>query len=238
MIGNKKDDSGIFYLSIFILLSLVTNKFFFTFYHFLISLMVIIPIGIILIFFIKKNLKNELKSVSIFALFIYIISFVAIIAPNGNFLKLMQDADLEFISYKKLTWNDFKGEPEMDSKFDAAISSEIRYKVNSLSEYAIILQMSKKESWKKDKVTDANTNLLGHEQGHFDLKKIFYNRIKDSIQSREQLTEREFKSIMDFWYQELEKTDSLYDLETGHNLNQKQQFLWNDFIKKEFENIN
>lgn len=237
-IGNNNDDSGVFYLSVFILLFLIANKYFFSFYDFLISFVVIIFIGITLLFFIKKNIKKELNNVYIFTAFIYVLSFTAIIIPNEMYLIFMQDWDKDFISYRKLSWNDFKGIEEINSEFDATISSEIRYKVNRFSEYAIILHMSRHESSKKNKVIKTDTNLLKHEQGHFDIKKIHFEYMKDSIHSRGKFTEKEFEGLMNYWYNKQSETDSLYDLETDHNRNQKQQRLWNDFINKELENFN
>src|SRR5438045_2919402 len=89
----------------------------------------------------------------------------------------------------KLSWQDFTGKPDKSSPFYACTSNWINYKYDSvlifgdsviIKGYQVILELDPIKSWINiEKVNNkkANTELLIHEQGHFNLGILCMNEI-------------------------------------------------------------
>lgn len=146
---------------------------------------------------------------------------------------------------RKLTWDDFKGKPDMNHKGSAVTSSGFAYSWNGQDDgetlylnISVYTFFTKNNSWKKSMV-NSDYHLL-HEQRHFDITKLgadnFVKELKNTsytIKNYQQL----ISQIFDRVYDENLALQHEYDLETKHSLDKQKQELWNERIPKALKDI-
>jgi hypothetical protein len=129
---------------------------------------------------------------------------------------------------KRLTWNDFKSQPDPNS--DAAASTttylgiEYSFSNNTVS-YKIACRFSKVKSWGLHKTA----YILSHEQGHFDIAEIFARKLHKEMlayQFNRKTYEKDLKKIYQQILDEKEEWQNAYDGETRHSINKKKQAEW------------
>lgn len=149
--------------------------------------------------------------------------------------------DLDQILYSKsrpLTFDDFKGEPDDLSIGAAATFSGVDMKYytetkNGLTAVKVVLTpyADKSKSWKKKDIN--NSNILQHEQLHFDITAIKACELADSIR-QQVFTVDNFGSILKDMLRRTDKETMqmqlMYDKETVHGTNTKKQKEWNENI--------
>lgn len=144
---------------------------------------------------------------------------------------------LEWSTSKKLTWNDYKANPDPAS--DAAASTttylSIEYNITLKSfGYKIRSRFSKTRSWGLHK-TDY---ILTHEQGHFDIAEIFARKL-NKLMKEYKFDWRTYKDELKKIYQgvmnEKEEMQNKYDEETNHSINKEKQEDWLKKIEKMLE---
>ncbi|WP_460913936.1 DUF922 domain-containing protein [Spirosoma areae] len=138
----------------------------------------------------------------------------------------------------KLSWEDFSGPVEADSKYSATTYWQVNYTYKVLSVHGDTVNLDwqvftslKGTSWvQPDKKTD---ELLQHEQGHFNIGQLcalrFNKVIKSTILLKSNYVEKInliFKSIL----AEANQMDLQYDEETNHSRNRSEQKKWNQKI--------
>lgn len=136
---------------------------------------------------------------------------------------------------RKLTWNDFKGIPDMNHKGSAVTSSGFAYSWNgedngetlylNISVYTFF---TKSNSWKKKSV--GNAYHLLHEQRHFDITMAgaenFVKELKKASFTRKNYHQLIIQ-IFDRVYDENIALQHEYDRETRHSLDKEKQEEWN-----------
>ena len=144
-----------------------------------------------------------------------------------------------------LNWDDFKGQPDKASAYDANTYWTISYNIKGISfkgdtakisGFSIILSLQEKLSWSKpEKQTDI---LLKHEQGHFDLGLICQREIMQQLNSTIFFKEDFKDKIPAIFSSILKKYQAMefkYDEETNHSKNQSAQESWNNFFLNELK---
>ena len=145
-----------------------------------------------------------------------------------------------------LAWEDFQGKPDRGSSFFAETFWNLDFttttganadKITSKN-VALTLTFNKRKSWlKKGKGT---TELLKHEQGHFDIGRLCQLEIMAILQTTV-LTKANFGStVQSVFKASFEKYAALgkkYDEETNHSINSKKQEDWNIFLQLEKERL-
>ena len=143
----------------------------------------------------------------------------------------------------KLTWEDFKAEPNSNSDAVALTASGITFGYSVKTSGQRIVDFSTtveahfypNKSWYlKDK---GNSYILGHEQLHFDLTELYARKF------REQLTllkvNQNLKAQMSRLHtainEALNETQKRYDEQTHHSINVELQKQWEIFIAKELQ---
>ena len=155
-------------------------------------------------------------------------SFLMIIFTIGFLHGSSQDT----LSWKpgfRLTWNDFRGKPDLRSSFLALSSTGISYRIiyNS-NTYQLDAEafFVKSNSWRKSK---ADSGLLRHEQAHFDITEI-YSRKLVKIKIDLNTETKEFEKIIAEKAQKIidEKNafQKLYDQETKYGTDRAKQEEW------------
>ena len=167
-------------------------------------------------------------------------SCIAILLLVGN-LTYSQDIIIGGVNKSRLlTWNDFKGEPDRGSSYDANTFWNITYNIRGISfrgdtakidRFSVILTLDENLSWSKPEKQTAI--LLKHEQGHFDIGLICQREIIDQLNNTVFLKTTFKDKIPSIFSSTLEKYHLLqekYDAETDHSKNQAAQDTWNNFI--------
>jgi hypothetical protein len=164
------------------------------------------------------------------------ISFLFILCAFCN-LSFSQSEGEELIDWqgsKKLTWSDYKGEPQAGSDAAAATTTYlgIEYIIDEKGfSFKIQCRFSKTKSWGKSKTA----YILEHEQGHFDIAEIFARKLNKNMSEykfNKDSFRKDLKSIYDTVALEKENFQNQYDLETDHSRKKEQQAAWNLKIKE------
>jgi Tfp pilus assembly protein PilV len=145
---------------------------------------------------------------------------------------LAQNSQCDSITWKaerKLSWNDFRGEPVLST----AIAAKTHYNFSRTWNArgftlttSMVSYFSPCLSWSKNKNSE---NLLAHEQGHFDLaeyfRRLYYKRITEATYSPSTI-----QAVMRDVYRDVLKQSELmqqaYDNETMHSLKKEAQQQW------------
>ena len=134
----------------------------------------------------------------------------------------------------RLSWTDFRGEPNPRSGFLALSSTGISYSIiynNNTMRIETKAFFVKSKSWKKPK---ADPGLLHHEQAHFDITEIYRRKLVKIIsvlppgtKDFEKDIEAKAQKIID----EKNAFQKLYDKETRYGTDKKKQEEWLEKIR-------
>lgn len=138
-----------------------------------------------------------------------------------------------------LKWTDFMGKPDT-SIWIAVCAASIYVKgfwEDDLPNFLVSNAFIKNNAWTRD---TTSTGVLRHEQLHFDIAEVYARKIRKSVDS---LRRKKIKTI-EAYSTEIQKllkirreTDGLYDEETIHGVNGKEQADWNKKILKELNDL-
>lgn len=150
-----------------------------------------------------------------------------------------QDKSEELLNWssRKLSWSDYKANPNPGS--DAAASTTtylaISYNISTKGfSYKIQSRFSKTRSWGRHK----SDYILSHEQGHFDIAEIFARKLNKAM-SEYNFDRKSYQKDLNKIYQEIvdgkEEMQNEYDEETNHSINKEKQAKWLEKIEKLLE---
>jgi hypothetical protein len=164
-----------------------------------------------------------MRKILLIAAFV-LVSLVSVSAQvNG---KEIRDRDIE--------WEDFTGEVDSSSKFDAWTYWVTTYSYPAPQFDGDVVRINLKvrlflrnDSWvRPDKKAD---RLLNHERGHFRIGRICANEIEKTVNSTEFSRSNYRKEVDAIYWQIIEKCKQMnkqYDLDTNHYNNREQQASW------------
>lgn len=148
-----------------------------------------------------------------------------------------QQAEILWAPDLKLSWKDFKGKPDPNSRVAAVTASGISYKFSSLEgdgyyevEYTVDTFFYPKQSWYQPHMCD--DVILSHEQLHFDISELFARKMRKMMDST-RFTENVKAEVKDIYHsilKELKAFQDRYDEETNFSRNREAQLLWNKEI--------
>ncbi len=128
--------------------------------------------------------------------------------------------------WNKISWSDFKGMPKPFSKFSAQIYTEIKVEYDSINEkYNSRAVQINNKSWYDSKVKES-IYLLQHEQYHLNITEYYSRFLNNYLKKTQPKSENEFKSTLDSIIFANKKMQILYDNETEHSKNKKEQIIW------------
>ena len=157
--------------------------------------------------------------------------------PSILFAQSRDEELMEWNAAHKLTWSDYKANPNPGS--DAAASTTtylaIDYNISSTNfSYKIQSLFSKTRSWGLHKTP----YILSHEQGHFDIAEVFARKLHKEM-SEYKFNKKTYQKDLQKIYNEVtgEKEDvqNEYDRETRHSINKEKQAEWLKKIAKMLE---
>lgn len=155
--------------------------------------------------------------------------------------------DQEKIAWEEdiLTWEDFKGKPDLNSDFKANTNTGIIYswglrKANGevTLKYEVYNNFYPQLSWVNpgSKVN----HLLKHEQLHFDISELHARKLRKKLSEidLEQL-DANSKQLLNDLYSEIDRERSamqkIFDKESMHSVNREQEIKWQKFVKEELQ---
>jgi hypothetical protein len=146
---------------------------------------------------------------------------------------------------RRLTWNDFKGVPDLKHFGGAVTSSGYAFDADIKIENKVIylnigvyVFFTKSQSWKKASI-NSDYHLL-HEQVHFDITRLgAENFIKQLLEAK--FTKDNYSQVLDAVfdksYNENIALQNQYDRETRHSILTQQQHHWNVRIANELKKL-
>lgn len=159
-----------------------------------------------------------------------IISFILISLVSSS----AQTVNGKEIRNRDVVWSDFTGEVDKNSKWDAWTYWVTTYSFpsptivgNNVRVRVTVRLFLRSDSWVRPNKKSAR--LLKHEQGHYRIGRICANDIERTINSMEFSRNNYHKEVDAVYWKIIEKYQAmnrLYDLETNHYNNLKQQALW------------
>ncbi|HVM89393.1 MAG TPA: DUF922 domain-containing protein [Puia sp.] len=162
-------------------------------------------------------------------LFVFFSSF----APTNSSL-------IDWNSERRLTWDDFKANPDKNSPNAALTGTNIKFDFSYSSDrgfqYHITCQFDKNKSWGRVK-TDY---ILAHEQGHFDIAEIYARKLCKAFREYNPDIEKANKEVNRIYEKvmtELTETQKLYDHQTNFSINKEKQIMWLKKIDDELKSL-
>jgi len=135
---------------------------------------------------------------------------------------------------RKLTWEDYKGDPPL-TRTAARTYVGFSFNVISLDPitnigiYQVKSFFVSDSSWVQPGLWH-RTDLLEHEQLHFDLAELYATQIRNLIVGK---TPSEAKSIYKVMLPQYRQRQRDYDFETRHGIKEIEQKHWNQMISEE-----
>jgi hypothetical protein len=154
------------------------------------------------------------------AAFSLLLIAITLIQPDNNLIP--------WSTARKLTWSDFKGDPDPHSPNAALTSSNINIEFgynNTGFQYSIRCVFDKNRSW----VRIATDEVLAHEQGHFDIAEIYARKLNKALAAYRFNAETVSKDVNDIYnsiMKEHRQTQIQYDQETDYSRNKPKQAEW------------
>ena len=142
----------------------------------------------------------------------------------------------------RLEWTNFRATPPSDSRVAATTASGISYRLSAMEtngnmevDCTIDAFFYPDESWYQPGM--ANSNILSHEQRHFDITELFARKMRQRIAeySFTKKVKAEVKGIYGDILKEMRDFQKQYDQETNYSRNVEEQMRWNNKIKNALE---
>lgn len=150
-----------------------------------------------------------------------------------------QSSLIEWHPERKLTWNDFRAQPDRNSTNAALTSSSINIEFgynNTGLKYNIKCRFDKNLSWGRIK----NEYILSHEQGHFDIAEIHarkLNKLLREYKFNSRTVGQDVNKIYDSVMKQHHAFQSQYDNETNYSRNPEQQNAWKTKIEETLKEL-
>jgi len=158
-------------------------------------------------------------------------------------MQAQEKVDITWSPDIKLTWNDFKGTVDYNSRHSAISNIDIDYQEKKTKDsvmFTVKCLFSKQLSWvyyAAIESTESDSLLLIHERGHFDIGEIYARKLRKVLSethfTNDELLNGKSDVIADSINKLLMVEQKLYDEETEHGSNKEKQKEWKNRIAKE-----
>ena len=146
---------------------------------------------------------------------------------------------------RRLTWDDFRANPDPNSDAVALTASGITFGYSVKTSGARIIDFSTtveahfypNKSWYLENKGDAH--ILGHEQLHFDITELYTRKFRKQLERLEvnQNVKAQLKRLHTAINEALHETQKRYDAQSSHSINIEMQKQWEAFIKEELSKL-
>lgn len=147
---------------------------------------------------------------------------------------------------RTLEWSDFKASPDPASSFQANTNSGISYSWSFRESgdevdfaYEVYSFFIPEGSWVKN--GKASSNLLAHEQLHFDITELHARKLRKELKKFNATGSKDMKKALADIYQKIDAErkamQEQYDRETNHSQRENLQKEWQEKIKEALANL-
>lgn len=161
------------------------------------------------------------------------------------FLLVQDEPVISWNESYKLSWTDFKDEPNPRTGAVAITASgitfsySIRQTNNNVVGFSaeVFAHFYPEQSWYKPE--QANNHILGHEQLHFDITELYARKFRSRI-SQLKVSNNikvELKTLQNNINAELKELQNRYDAETNYSINIEEQAKWKAYIAQELKKL-
>lgn len=172
------------------------------------------------------------------------LSFVLLLIFTTTGILHAQDSRIPWNQDRPLVWEDFRGEADLNVRFNASTNSGIgfswSYKSDQNGEdfqYEISNFFDSEKSWVK--TGSESPHLLKHEQLHFDISELHARQFRKSLSQFE--TSKNIKADLNRLYRQHEQErlqmQRRFDQETKHSMNKEAQVNWETYIQKQLKKL-
>ena len=128
--------------------------------------------------------------------------------------------------WRKLNWDDFNFKPDKSSEHDAGLTLKIIVDYDTIANKYISNAVSINElAWKKKDFKE-DLDLLEHEQYHFDIAEYYSRKMNNYLKNNIISSKFDYSHELANIRMEHENFQELYDFESDHNFNDKEQKKW------------
>ncbi|MGY5353228.1 DUF922 domain-containing protein [Wenyingzhuangia sp. IMCC45533] len=173
-------------------------------------------------------------------------SFVKVIVFLSSLFGFSQTQEMRWTE-NKLTWDDFKGAYEPKSSGSAKTCYKINISPSNVQtdihdhiiNYEVVTVEAvflPEKSWSIDKKNDSN--LLRHEQLHFDIAELFARKIRKRFRELKDVKDARFSEYQNAYstiWKACRKFQKKYDSETIHGIKRKVNDEWSEKVSKELD---
>ncbi len=146
---------------------------------------------------------------------------------------------------RKLTWDDFRANPDADSDAVALTASGITfgYSVKTSGERIIDFSVSVEAHFYPNKSwylkDTGNAYILGHEQLHFDITELYTRKFREQLERLvvNQNVKEQMQRLHTSTNEALNETQKRYDAQSTHSINVDMQKQWETFIQEELKKL-
>ncbi|NLE63028.1 MAG: hypothetical protein GX612_04230 [Bacteroidales bacterium] len=217
------------YLLIALLYLTISLKVQFTYYNFLIPVILTI-----LTFYILKKNKIKIEVLKNRLTLLLLVNCILIFLPDITVFKYTQMIGCK-IWGNTLKWKDFKGiDINNDNEIEASVNTGIFWKYNKAYNIPRIISLSlmgKKESWVHPDFDVPEGNLIKHERIHFDITEWTRRECMDSISNLKCINKDKATEVFACFYELKNRRDKEYDSISKHGTDFVGQIRWNKKVK-------
>ncbi|THD65721.1 DUF922 domain-containing protein [Robertkochia marina] len=154
-----------------------------------------------------------------------------------------QETVVEWSPQSRLTWEDFKGDPETQTDAAATTVSALSYRFQGymqgpelIYEYHVKALFFPEKSWVRPELKDEE--LLLHEQLHFDITAWYAIKLKQAFDTIRPVKDPKEKiaAVYNTIRKELDSVQDRYDRETDFSRNTQEQLLWQSRVRTYLKN--
>lgn len=150
-------------------------------------------------------------------------------------------AEIDWCSHKQISWNDFWGAPDPNSRYSAVSATYLQEKHAcddfGRFRYSVKAVFVKNQSWSRDK---RSSRLLHHEQLHFNLTELHARKLRKLFSELPYpcyIAERRIQLKIDSLYDKMEFAHRFYDDDTYHGLNLERQHFWDKMVNSALDEL-
>jgi hypothetical protein len=162
--------------------------------------------------------------------------FSKVVVPSKNVTETSKAADkLTWSETRRLTWDDFKGNPEVANTHHALTAANLAVDAgcaNSKITYDVKCVFLPEESWSKNKNSAA---LLKHEQLHFDLTEVHARLLRKNLKTLGNDCSNlkiNLSAKVSAAFTEWKAEQNMFDESSNHGLNKEQEIIWEKNINQ------
>lgn len=173
-----------------------------------------------------------------FVVLLLLLDFIAFGQTSETNIENNSKTHIQWQANRKLTWDDFRGQPTISNEKVAAMTSTefiVQTKTNNRTsrvEVQIENVFVRDESWVRNDKKDV-PGLLAHEQGHFDLGEVHARQLRKKITYDSNI--KGVENLIREAYELSNRSQDLYDHETNHGIDKSKQKEWLIYIASELK---